>query len=65
MGKKKIILYRIRHQLAQNREISFCLWAELEKREMSVRITKMNVAVIEYDEGLNESIIQTKGLKRF
>lgn len=51
---------RVRHQLAQNREISFCLWAGLEKREMSIRITGMDVVVIAYDEGLNEPIIQKR-----
>lgn len=57
-GKKKSC--RIRYQLAQNREISFCLWAGLEKRETSIIITGMALVVITYDEGLNESILQTR-----
>lgn len=57
--RKKIISCRIRYQLAQNREISFCLWAGLEERETSIIITGMALVVIAYDEGLNESILQT------
>lgn len=58
--RKKIISCRIRYQLAQNREISFCLWAGLEKKEMSITITGMALVVIAYDEGLSESILQTQ-----
>lgn len=58
--REKTVSCRRRHQLAQKREIGFCLWAGLEEREMSVRITGMDVVVIAYDEGLNESIIQKK-----
>lgn len=58
--EKKIISCRIRYQLAQNREISFCLWAGLEKRETSIIITGMALVAIAYDEGLNESILHTQ-----
>lgn len=58
--EKKIISCRIRYQLAQNREISFCLWAGWEKRETSIIITGMALVAIAYDEGLNESILQTQ-----